>query len=105
MGFKEAWKAQQARSDAIKDKFQARAAVQMELQHPGMADKKKELDEQGIAYCPKCMSISIQPLKKGFGLGKAIAGGVLLGPVGLLGGAIGKNKVEMYCMKCGNKWK
>jgi hypothetical protein len=67
--------------------------------------KKKEMDEQGIAYCPKCGSISVQPIKKGFGLGKAVVGGVLLGPLGLLAGNVGKNKVEMYCMKCGNKWK
>lgn len=68
-------------------------------------NRRKEMDEQGIAYCPRCSSISVQPLKKGFGLGKAVIGGVLLGPVGLLAGNIGKNKVEMYCMKCGNKFK
>lgn len=67
--------------------------------------KKKELDEQGVAYCPKCVSTSVQPVKKGFGLGKAVVGGVLLGPVGLLAGAIGKNKIDMYCMKCHNKWR
>jgi predicted RNA-binding Zn-ribbon protein involved in translation (DUF1610 family) len=67
--------------------------------------KKEELDEQGVAYCPKCGSISVQPMQKGFGLGKAVVGGALLGPLGLLAGVVGKNKVEMYCMKCGNKWK
>lgn len=68
-------------------------------------DKKIAMDEQGIAYCPKCLSLSVTPLKQGFGLGKAIVGGVLLGPVGLLGGAIGKNKVKMHCNKCGYKYK
>jgi tellurium resistance protein TerD len=40
--------------------------------------------------------------KKGFGLGKAAAGGILLGPVGLLGGLIGGKKIYITCLKCGN---
>jgi len=43
--------------------------------------------------------------QKGFGLGKAAAGLVLLGPVGLLGGMIGRKKVELVCQACGQKWK
>jgi tellurium resistance protein TerD len=39
--------------------------------------------------------------KKGFSLGKAAVGGILLGPVGLLGGALGKRKVYMCCGNCG----
>lgn len=39
--------------------------------------------------------------KKGFSLGKATVGAVLLGPVGLLGGALGKNKKYLCCGKCG----
>lgn len=105
MGFKEAWKAQQARSDAMGAKFKARADNLVELQHPGFVDKKKELDEQNIAYCPKCLSTSLTANKKGFGLGKALVGGILTGGVGLLAGNIGKNKVLVTCMKCGNQFK
>ena len=36
--------------------------------------------------CPKCGSTQITAGNKGFGLGKAAEGGLLLGPVGLLGG-------------------
>lgn len=34
-------------------------------------------------------------------MGKAAAGAILLGPVGLVGGALGKKKQSYYCGKCG----
>lgn len=37
----------------------------------------------------------------GFSGGKAAAGAVLLGPIGLLGGALGKKKKTYLCDKCG----
>jgi tellurium resistance protein TerD len=37
-------------------------------------------------------------------LGKAAIGGLILGPVGLLGGFIGKNQLKFTCNSCGNKW-
>jgi tellurium resistance protein TerD len=53
-------------------------------------------------HCPRCGSSQLASNKKGFGLGKAAAGAILLGPVGLLGGIIGGNKVRITCLKCGN---
>ena len=55
--------------------------------------------------CPKCNSMNISTGKKGFGLGKAAGGLILLGPVGLLGGMIGRKKIELVCQACGKKWK
>lgn len=55
--------------------------------------------------CPKCGSTQLTANKKGFGLGKAAVGGLLLGPVGLLGGVIGSGKVVITCLKCGHQWK
>lgn len=55
--------------------------------------------------CPKCQSTQFSTDKKGFGLGKAAIGGVLLGPVGLLGGFVGSGNVKITCLKCGNTWK
>lgn len=65
----------------------------------------KMTNENGEVCCPKCRSTQIVANKKGFGLGKAAAGGLLLGPVGLLGGLIGSGKIVVTCLKCGNTWK
>lgn len=54
--------------------------------------------------CPKCRSTQIMAGNKGFGLGKAIIGGLAAGPVGLLGGVIGSKKVMITCLKCGYRW-
>lgn len=55
--------------------------------------------------CPICGEVYgwklVDKSKKGFSLGKAAVGGLLLGPVGLLGGALGKKKEYYYCTKCG----
>lgn len=54
--------------------------------------------------CPKCGSTQITPHKQGFSLGAGAAGGFLLGPVGLLAGLIGGNKIKVTCLKCGHTW-
>lgn len=56
-------------------------------------------------YCPKCGSSQLVANKKGFGAGKALAGAVITGGVGLLAGFIGSGKVKITCLKCGSKWK
>lgn len=55
-------------------------------------------------FCPRCHSSNVRTGKKGFGLGKAAIGGLILGPVGLLGGFIGKNQLKFSCNSCGNSW-
>lgn len=55
--------------------------------------------------CPMCgESVNwklVDTSKKGFSVGKAAVGAVLLGPVGLVGGALGKKKASYYCGSCG----
>lgn len=63
------------------------------------------VNENNQVCCPKCKCTQIVGNKKGFGLGKAAMGGLLLGPVGLLGGVIGSGKVIVTCLNCGYKWK
>lgn len=60
--------------------------------------------EPEVIKCPQCQSTQITSQEKGFSLGKAAAGGVLLGPVGLLGGALGSKKINVVCLNCGHSW-
>lgn len=50
--------------------------------------------------CPYCDSENIHVEKQGFGFGKSLIGGILLGPLGLFCGAINKNKLICTCLKC-----
>lgn len=61
------------------------------------------MDQGGMA-CPRCHSNQVTAGKKGFGLGKAAIGGVLLGPVGLLAGFIGSKNIEFMCLSCKERW-
>lgn len=55
--------------------------------------------------CPKCHSKELHSEHKGFSGGKALAGVVLTGGIGLLAGTIGSKDVQITCLKCGNKFK
>ena len=55
--------------------------------------------------CPMCGErkqwIQVDKTKKGFSVGKAATGALLLGPIGLVGGALGKKTLCYACGKCG----
>ena len=55
--------------------------------------------------CPMCKKSDkwkmVDTQKKGFSVGKAALGAVLFGPVGVIGGALGKKKYFYYCGNCG----
>lgn len=54
--------------------------------------------------CPKCSGTNLSAQKAGFGLGKAAAGAILTGGVGLMAGFLGSNKMVVHCLDCGNSW-
>lgn len=88
------------RMDIAKEKKEQKKEEKQELK-----DRIKQMDKDGIVYCPKCYSTNITSNKKGFGVGKAAVGAIATGGIGLLAGGIGKNKIELTCLKCGNQWK
>lgn len=59
--------------------------------------------DQGMV-CPRCHSTQVTAGKKGFGIGKALVGGVVLGPVGILAGFIGRKNIEFACLSCKERW-
>jgi len=62
-----------------------------------------EVQEEQIK-CPRCHSSNFSINKKGYSAGKAVAGVLLTGGIGLLGGFIGSEKVRVTCIKCGHSW-
>ena len=69
-------------------------------------ERMKELDRQGVAYCPKCASTSISTEKRGFSVGKAITASFFFSTeASVVAGAAGANEKECYCMKCGHTWR
>ncbi|WP_321296615.1 hypothetical protein [Marinifilum fragile] len=67
--------------------------------------RKESNEDSNIVKCPICASQSLTANKKGFGVGKAVVGGLLLGGVGLLGGFVGSRKIKITCLNCGHSWK
>jgi hypothetical protein len=56
-------------------------------------------------HCPRCNSTQITANKKGFSAGKAAAGALLTGGMGLLAGTHGSGNIRITCLTCGHKFK
>jgi len=63
------------------------------------------MTEQNQILCPKCGSNQLTANQKGFSGGKALAGAVLTGGIGLLAGTIGSKDVIITCLSCGKQFK
>jgi len=58
-----------------------------------------------LIKCPRCGGLNIACGQRGFGIGRALATGVVFGPaVGLLAGMAGRKQVELQCQQCGTRW-
>jgi len=71
----------------------------------GSSQSKTVTKQDDEVYCPKCYSKSLSANKQGFSVGKSITGGVLAGPVGLLGGFWNSGDIKITCLKCGHTFK
>lgn len=92
------------------DFFEARAA-KADLDRPKEIEKleleqlrQEAKDSKKAARCPRCKSTSLSAHKKGFGIGKAVVGTAIAGPLGLVAGNLGSKKIRVTCMKCGKQF-
>lgn len=57
-----------------------------------------------MTKCPKCKSVNVSAVSRGFSKGKAITGGLIFGQLGLLLGLNG-GKQRWHCNNCGKEFK
>ncbi|MGJ9381821.1 hypothetical protein [Salipaludibacillus sp. CF4.18] len=81
-------KMKEGAKNSIKEEQEKQAAAKARIE---------KMDAEGIPYCPKCKSESLSTEKRGFKLGRAL----IFAPAGF----IGRKKIELHCLKCGNKFK
>ena len=84
--------------------------AQVKMQAMALQAQQEQLKNQqqqynSMAKCPRCGSTSLSGNKKGFGIGKAVVGAALVGPLGLVAGNLGAKKVQVTCLSCGKKFK
>lgn len=72
--------------------------------NPMNAPKQMDADKEYLG-CPKCRSQQLHSEQTGFSGGKALAGAILTGGIGLLAGTIGSKELMITCLKCGNVFK
>ena len=88
--------------DKCFDKIEARTERKAERKTKRI--KQREIKEDRIR-CPKCGSKQVHVDKKGYSAKKGCCGALLVGPFGLLCGALGANKLRKTCLKCNHSWK
>jgi Na+-transporting methylmalonyl-CoA/oxaloacetate decarboxylase gamma subunit len=94
------------------DEKKAQAINERQQRFKEYAETQAKIRESNISSqpidntprCPKCGSTSVSGDKKGFGVGKAVVGAALAGPIGLAAGGIGAKKVRVTCLNCGHHW-
>ena len=67
-------------------------------------EESKMAKDLSYQPCPRRKIGYLQPAgerKGGFSVGKAAAGAIIAGPIGLAAGALGKKKITYVCNRCG----
>ena len=73
--------------------------------HCGNPINPQTPQQEEYLCCPKCGSRDLHAEHKGFSGGKALAGAIVTGGIGLLAGTIGSSDTQITCLKCSHKFK
>ena len=73
--------------------------------HCGNPMNQQTQQQEEYLCCPRCGSRELHAEHKGFSGGKALAGAIVTGGIGLLAGTIGSRDTQITCLKCGNTFK
>lgn len=73
--------------------------------HCGYPINQQLIQQEEFLCCPYCFSRELHSEHKGFSGGKALAGVMVAGGIGLLAGTIGSRDTQITCLKCGKKFK
>ncbi len=74
----------------------------MPIKRPSLESVKRE--DKDLLHCPKCKSAKLHIAKKGFSGGKALAGAIAVGGIGILAGTIGSQDIDVICLECGYRF-
>jgi DNA-directed RNA polymerase subunit M/transcription elongation factor TFIIS len=92
-------------------RIEAKAKAEEQRQLALAAEKEivSKLEGEGVAYCPKCKSTTLQYVerRKQLSLTRAAVGTALIGPLAGAVGAVTSKKYKglVKCLKCGHSWK
>jgi len=104
-------KQEEAERRAEESRFQQEIEANRQQQHVTAisnsvpsADVAAQPTDTNNICCPKCGCTQLSTAKKGMSGGSACCGALLFGPIGVLCGLQGANKVVVTCLKCGYQW-
>lgn len=80
-------------------------AIQKQKEEKYERERVSQLKREHIPYCPKCHSTSLTYQNKKLSVGRAVVGGVIMGPIGTAVGGVTSKKGYVKCLNCGHKWK
>ncbi len=98
------WTKQQRALELRAQEGERAAALQRQQERQQQPTPPQPTDQSSLVNCPKCGCAQISANKKGMDAGGACCGALLLGPLGILCGLQGANKVIVTCLKCGHQW-